>query len=113
MDQASMTSAYIWAIVIAVVFFAAATIFSNMVLYKPNNPGTTKKRIIFWCFCIATPVVGFLINFIIGNKITVPNIQSKYLTNAGIAAGICFVAFFVIGFIVSKIFSKSKIGTWF
>lgn len=113
MEQVSMTSAYMWAIVIMVVFFSLAVIISNAIIFKPNNPGTTTRRIWFWIFCVATGVVGFIVNFIIGNNITVPSIQSDYYMHSGIAAGVCVVVYILIGFVVSKLFPNSKVGTWF
>lgn len=113
MDQVSMTSAYMWAIVIMVVFFLIAVIIANMVLFKPNNSGTTTRRIWFWILCVANGIVGFLINFAIGRNINVPAIKSDYLMHAGIAAGICVLGFILVGFIVSKMFPNSKVGTWF
>lgn len=113
MEQVSMTSAYMWAIVIMVVFFLLAVIISNAIIFKPNNPGTTTRRIWFWILCVATGVVGFIVNFIIGNSITVPSIQSDYYMHSGIAAGISVVVYILIGFVVSKLFPNSKVGTWF
>lgn len=113
MEQVSITSAYMWAIVIMAVFFLLAVIISNLILFKPNNPGTTTRRIWFWVLCVATGVVGFLINFIIGKGITVPSIQGDYFMHSGIAAGVCVVVYILVGFVVSKLFPNSKVGTWF
>lgn len=113
MEQVSITSAYMWAIVIMVSFFLLAVIISNLILYKPNNPGTTACRICFWGLCVATGVVGFIINFAIGKGIAVPNIRSDYFMHSGIAAGVCVVVYILIGFVVSKLFPNSKVGMWF
>lgn len=113
MDQASMTSAYLWALVIMVAFFLLAVIISNLILFKPNNSGTTTRRIWFWILCVATGVVGFIINFIIGKGITVPIIQSDYFKHAGIAAGVSVVIYILVGIGISKWFPNSKVGTWF
>lgn len=50
MEQISITSAYMWAIVIMVAFFLLAVIISNLILFKPNNSGTTTRRIWFRYF---------------------------------------------------------------
>jgi|O1111metagenome_2_1110795.scaffolds.fasta_scaffold39410_2 sulfoxide reductase heme-binding subunit YedZ len=113
MEQVSITTAYMWAIVIMVVFFLLAVIISNLILFKPNNPGTTTRRIWFWVLCIGAGVVGFLINFLIGNGITVPIIQSRYFMHSCIASAVCVVVYILVGFVVSKIFQNSKVGTWF
>lgn len=113
MEQASMTSAYMLAVVVMAVFFLIAVVIANMVSYKPNNPGTTTRRIWFWALCIATPIVGFLINYAIAAGINVPNIKSDYLMHSGIAAGLCLVVYILAGIIISKLFSNKKVGTWF
>lgn len=113
MDQVSMTSAYMWAIVIMVVFFLLAVIIANLILFKPNNPGTTTRRIWFWVLCVVTGVVGFIVNYVIGSNISVPSIQSNYYMHAGIAAGVCILFYILVGFIVCKMFPNSKVGTWF
>lgn len=113
MEQVSITSAYIWAIMIMVVSFLLAVVISNLIIFKPNNPGTTTRRIWFWVFCVAGGVVGLLINLIIGKGITVPSIQSDYLMHSGIAAGVCVVVYILLGFVVSKLFPNTKVGTWF
>lgn len=113
MDQVSITSAYMWAIVVMAVAFLLAVVISNLILFKPNDPGTVKRRVWFWTLCVGACVVGFLINYFIGQKITVPSIQSNYYMHAGIAVGVCFVVYIVVGFVVSKLFPDSKVGTWF
>lgn len=113
MEQVSITSAYMWSLIVAVAFFLIAAVIANLVLYKPNNPGTVTRRIWFWVLCAATGVVGFIINYIIGSGITVPSVQSAYLMHAGIATGVSVVAYITVGFIVSKMLPTSKVGTWF
>lgn len=113
MEQVSILSAYMWALVIMVVFFFLAVIISNQILFKPNNPGTTARRICFWSLCIGSGVVGFVVNYLIGSSITVPSIQSDYYLHSSIAVGVCIVVFILVGFIVSKMFPNTKVGTWF
>jgi hypothetical protein len=113
MEQVSITSAYMWAIVVMVVFFLIAVTISNLILFKPNDTGTTTRRIWFWVFCALTGVVGFIINYFIGKGIQVPSAQSEYFMHSGIAAGICVLLYIIVGFVVSKLFPNSKVGTWF
>lgn len=113
MDQVSVTTAYMWALIVMVVCFLIATLISNMILYKPNNPGTTAKRIWFWVLCVASAIIGFIINYTKGMAITVPSVQSNFFMHAGIAAGVSLVVYILLGFIISKIFPNSKIGAWF
>lgn len=113
MDQVSLTTAYMWALIVMVVCFFIATVISNMILFKPNNPGTTTRRIWFWVLCVLSAIIGFVINYFIGNSISVPSVQSNFYMHAGIAAGVSFVVYVLLGFIISKIFPNSKVGTWF
>lgn len=113
MDQVSITSAYMWALVSMAVCFFIAVIIANAVLYKPGNPGTATRRIWFWVFCIVSCIVGYLINYVVGSNIDVPSTQSKYLMHSGIAAGISCVLYIGVGFLVSKLFPNKKVGTWF
>lgn len=113
MDQVSITSAYMLAIIIMVVFFMLSVIIANLILFKPNNPGTTARRLWFWVLCIASGVIGFVVNYIIGRGISVPSTQSDYYMHSGIAAGVCVLVYILVGFAVSKIFPNSKVGTWF
>jgi hypothetical protein len=113
MEQASMTSAYMWSCVVLVVFFLLAILIANMILFKPHNTGVTQRRVWFWILCVATGIVGFLINYAIGSGISVPSIQANYYMHSGIAAGASVLVFIILGFVLSRIFSNSKIGTWF
>lgn len=113
MDQVSMSSAYMWAAVTMVVFFLTAVLSANLIIFKPNDPGTTARRIWFWIFFALTLVVSFLINYIISEGIDVPSIKSDYLMHSGIATGVAIVIYVILGFAVSKIFKNSKVGTWF
>lgn len=113
MAQISVTSAYMWSCVVMVVFFLIAALVANMIPYKSDNPGVTKRRIWFWILCVATGVVSYVINSVIASGITVPSAKSDFVMHAGIAAVVALVAYIVLGFILSKVFANSKIGTWF
>ncbi len=113
METASVTTAYTWAIVTLIVFFLIAILSANMVPYKPNNPGTSTRRVYFWVICVLSVVVGFFVNFGIASGIEVPTIKSDYMLHSSIAAGISFVVFIILGFAISKMFPNKKVGTWF
>lgn len=113
MNQVSISSAYMWALIIMVVFFLIALVIANMIVYKPKDPGTTTRRIWFWVLCIASVVGGYVVNMIISAKIGVPTIKSAYDLHSAIAAGVALVVYILAGFCISKMFPKSKVGTWF
>lgn len=113
METASVTSAYTWALITMILFFLIAILSANMVPYKPNDPGTSKRRVCFWILCVLSVVVGFFINFAISSGIGVPTIKSSYMLHTSIAAGISLVLFIILGFAISKMFPTKKVGTWF
>lgn len=47
MEQASMTSAYMWSFVVMAAFFLLAVLIANMILFKPGNTGVTQRRVWF------------------------------------------------------------------
>ncbi len=113
MEQVSITSAYMWALIIMVACFVLAVVISNLILFKPNDPGTTARRVWFWGLCVATGVISFLVNYHTASGIEVPTDQSSFLKHAGIATGVSVVLYIIVGFAVSKLFPNTKVGTWF
>lgn len=113
MQQISMGVPFIWAGAVLIVFFLLAVMSANMILYKKNDTGVTKRKIWFWVFASLTFVVSFIINWGVAESIEVVSHQSKYITYSWIAA-VCATALFVIlGVVISKCFPNSKVGTWF
>lgn len=108
-----MTQAYMLAFVVMAVLFAVAVVASNLVLFKPGNPGTTTRRIVFWSMCVFSVILGFVINYFIANGIEVPSIKSDYIMHSGIAALASALAYIIVGLVISKIFPNAKVGTWF
>jgi hypothetical protein len=113
MEQVSVTSAYMWSFVVMIILLLFAILMANMILFKPGNTGVTKRRIWFWIPFLFTGVIGFLINYVISTGIKVPSLQASYQMHSAIAAISSMVVYVVIGFVLSKSFSNSKIGTWF
>lgn len=114
MEQVSVTSVYMWALVVMVVFFLLAVLIANMIPFKHNDPGTTKRRVWFWILFAATLIVSFVITWVVvAGGIQVPTIKANFEMHACIASGSVALLYVVLGFLMSKIFSSSKIGTWF
>lgn len=108
-----MVTAYIWSLVVFVIFFLVTIIISNMVPYKPNNTGAGKRRIVFWVFAVLTFAISFLINIAVASNITVQSIKDEYINNSIIGSGAAIVLFILIGLVISKACPKTKVGTWF
>ncbi len=109
-------SAYIMALVIALVFLLIAAIISNAIKFEggshPKDP--VKRRTWFWIFAILTPIVIFLTGFLfVRQGIDVPSLRDKYTTALSIGTGIGFIVYLILGFLLSKIFRNGKIGNWF
>ncbi len=108
-----MSLAYMLAAVTMAVFFLIAVLSANMIIFKPNNPGTTTRRIWFWVLFALTGIVSFIINFTVSSNIDVRSTKSDYLMHSGIACGVVLLLYVVLGFVISKLFKNSKVGTWF
>ena len=106
-------NAYIWAIVITAVLFLVAVVVSNLILFKPNGSDIRSRKVCFWVLCVLTPILSLVVNYIIAQGIKVSANQDAYILHTLISSGVAFVVFLGVGFGLSKIFSRSKIGTWF
>jgi methionine sulfoxide reductase heme-binding subunit len=109
-------SAYIIAVVIALVFLLLAAIISTAIKFeggsRPKDPG--KRKMWFWIFAVLCPLVVFLYGFLLVRPgINVPSLQDKYMTALGISTGIALILYILVGFILSKAFKHGKLGNWF
>lgn len=117
-----------WAAIVLVALFVIAIFASNAVPFRPSGTDNTTRKIIFWVFAVATPVVAFVTNIltckVYSEEIFSENytftkgesIAEKFaelLTNISIVSIATFVIFVVLGFILSKAFKSSKLGSWF
>ncbi|MDE7153173.1 MAG: hypothetical protein K2O00_01860 [Muribaculaceae bacterium] len=123
-----ITFPIMWAAIVLVVLLLI-TIFSSMsVPFRPSGTDNTTRKILFWIFAVATPICAFVTNIftchvyseeIFGETYIVPKGQSiaekftELLTNISIIAIVSFFVFVIIGFILSKAFKSSKLGSWF
>lgn len=106
-------NAWIYSAIVMVVLFLINCGIANMILFRPNNPGTGTRRLWFWLLAVLTFVLGFGINWVIAENIKVQNAHDDYIMHAGISALVMFVVYVGLGFALSKLFPSSKIGTWF
>ena len=109
-------SAYIMAIVIALVFLLIAAVISNSIDFdggpNPTDPG--KRKMWFWIFAVLCPLVIFLIGFLVVRPgIKVPSVRGDYTTALIIGSGVALILYVILGFILSKVFKHRKIGNWF
>lgn len=109
----STSVAYVWAIVISLVFLLIAAIIANLISNKPGGRDISQRKTWFWvCFVLALAVM-LAVNFIIAYGIHVPTRHSEYLTATGISAAVGAVVYILLGVGLSKGMSRSKLGSWF
>lgn len=121
---ATVADIWIWAIIIMVAFFVLAIISAMLINYRPGGKDATTRKVWFWIFAILTPVTSFLVNYFhkihnfdtIFAKLGAAKITQQVhdLTMNNVYSTIAvFAAFIVLGFLLSLIFKRSKLGTWF
>lgn len=113
MEQVASSVAYVWAFSVATVMFIIAIVVANLIPFKPDDPGTAKRRVVFWVLCAVTVVASFLINYYVASGIEVSSYRSTYLTHTAVSAVASGVAYAVVGFIIAKCSPSSKVGTIF
>ena len=118
-----------WGAIVLVALLLIAILWSNAIPFRPSGTDNSTRKIIFWIFAVATPIVAFVTNyftchvyyteqefkghFVVENGQDVVKKMGELLTNVGLVSLCSFVAFVVIGFILSKAFKSSKLGSWF
>ena len=109
-------SAYVIAVIIALVFLLIAAIVSNLIQYEggSNPKDNAKRKMWFWVFAVICPIVIFLYGFfVVRAGINVPTLRDKYTTALMISLGVAFVLYTLLGFVLSKINKNGKLGHWF
>lgn len=124
-------SMFVVAIVCALGFLLLAMLVANLIKFEPgSNPRDPQKRKLwFWIFGVLAFILAFvLLYFVIPVPVEaidwdqIVDVSARrryeaqmahYRMMAGIATGVCFVVYILLGFILSKIFKNKKIGNWF
>lgn len=112
----STAPVYIFSAVFASVFLLIAALISNAIKFQgganPNDP--RKRKFWFWTLGIIG-TVSFLLfglfNFYFSSNNNYA--KSQLITAIGIGSAICFVAYIVLGFVLSRVFKNGKLGNWF
>lgn len=113
MGTVSMATAYICSAVVLVIFFVVAIVLAHAVKRDETHTGAGLRRLWFWILAVLTLSVSFLINLWVSHGIHQEIVRQHYINNSIVGAGAAFVLFVAIGFLLSKAFKTSKIGTWF
>jgi hypothetical protein len=113
---ALITSTYIFGLIFAGVFLLLAAVVSNAIKFQggPNPRDSFKRRMWFWIFAILGPVSFFIYNFLM----VIPTIKKgpaadKFSMHPPVSTAVLLVVYILVGFILSKVMKKGKIGNWF
>lgn len=109
----STSVAYIWAIVISLVFLVISAIVANMISNKPGGRDIKQRRTWYWILFVLALVVMIGINIFLAYTIKVPTRHSAYMTATGISTAVGAVLYILLGVFLSKGLSRSKLGSWF
>mgnify|MGYP003981335513 FL=1 len=113
---ALITTTYIFAFIFLGVFLLLAALISNMIAYEggtnPKDPG--KRKMWFWIFGILGPISFYLYNFLM----IIPTVKKgpamdKFSMHVPISTAIVLVLYIAIGFVLSKMMKRGKLGNWF
>lgn len=109
------TSAYIVTIITALAFLLITTFVAIAIPYeagsRPRDP--RKRRAWFWILAILNPLAAFLLGYLVFKPDANVLVVSRYMTALSIGTGIGFIVYIILGFILSRMFQKSKLGNWF
>lgn len=110
-------NSYITSIIVAGFFILIAALISNAIKFEggasPKDPG--KRKMWFWIMAILNPVLFFVLSafMLAPNPDNDQMVYDDYMASLPIAAGVGFVVYIVLGFVLSKVFKSGKLGNWF
>ncbi|WP_158797877.1 hypothetical protein [Pedobacter sp. L105] len=109
------TSAYIIALITALLFLLLSAILANAIKFEggsaPKDPQL--RRNWFWTLALLNPAVAFLLGYFVFRPDANIMVLNNYKIALNIGTAIGFVLYILLGFILSKIFANGKIGHWF
>lgn len=122
----TVTDIWIIAIIILAVFMIFALISANLINYRPGGTDKFTRRIWFWVFAFIAPLTNYIVlRYIMiisaWEEIDIKRQQLQKFTealdelknHALISTAVVFVGFIVIGWLLSVLLKKTKVGTWF
>lgn len=110
------TTTYVLAVVVAIVLLVISIVIANAIKFEGgHNPTDPRRRKIwFWTLAFPGPIAFFLWNmFYVTQLVKNPVAVDKFMIQYSIATGVTLVVYVLFGIIISKIFPKGKVGTWF
>lgn len=107
--------AYTVSVIITLISLFIAAIIANLIKFEGgSNPRDPRiRKLYFWVLCLINPILIFLLGFFVfipdGNK----KVMNNYTTALSIGIIVGFFLYILLGFILSRIFTKGKLGHWF
>lgn len=103
-------NAYIYSVIIAVVFILLLIIVANMISWKPgakDNSGET-RRTFFWLFLALSLIASVVVNFFVFyQEIAVAHFKSEFMMHMGIAGFVSAAVYGIISFIIIRTQKKN------
>lgn len=91
-----------------------AILLANLVNVRPDMSDSKTRKIQFWLLSFCSLFIGLILNYIIYYRdLLIPSQKKDYLLHMLVAGAVSYVVYILLGFILSKIFKSSKLGTWF
>jgi hypothetical protein len=114
--EALQSETYVLALSCVVLFLGAALLAAQSVAYEggknPQDPA--KRRTLFVGLGLVAFIIFFAYNyFYVKETIVNVALQAKFTDTNTIASIAVLVGYYVLGFVLSKVFSNSKFGTIF
>ena len=109
----SPSVAYVWAIVISLVVLLIAALVAYMIPNKPRGKDIGQRRAWYWILFVVMVAVSFGVNACIANGINIPSKHDAYFEASAYATGVAALVYIIVGLLLSKGMSKSKLGSWF
>lgn len=106
---------YLFAVAAAGIFILIAALISSMIRFEggahPKDPA--KRRMWFWILLFGCFATFFLYNMFLVTPTVATNLQAKFMKANIIGSFVALAVYFILGFILSKVFSTGKLGNWF
>ncbi len=108
--------AYLIGAICFIVFLLISVLIANAIAYEsgvnPKDPA--KRKLWFWILGILCPIATFLtLYFGWYNDIKIPAKAESFMSATMISTFASLVLYIVFGYILSKVFSHSKLKSWF
>ena len=106
---------YLFSMILALLGVVVAAAIATSIDYEasgnPKDPG--KRRFWFWVVGISVTVSNFIYMTFVAVDALANRLHAKFLTTTVVSTVITLAAYVAFGFILSKLFSKTKLGSWF